>query len=172
MPFFAFTALMSLVMFHNAQVTVASPKQTTAQLGQLEVRASHIDGQVFIADSFTGPSRHIERIYVYVSIKNVGESPVCAELIPTIEEYKGLEFLRSDPIKSEYIGMPRVRNLAPGKKISGSYTFEPEPVKRKYILVIEQKSASQSCGDAEKDKKTLISAPRVVRIPLESIDKK
>jgi hypothetical protein len=169
---FVLTALMSLVMFHNAQVTVASPKQTTAQLGQLEVRASHIEGQVIIADTFTGPSRYIERIYVYVSIKNVGESPVCAELIPTIEEYKGLEFWRADPIKSEYIVMPRVRNLAPGKKISGSYAFEPEPAKREYVLVIEQKSASQSCGDTENDQKTLISASRVVRIPLESIDKK
>ena len=62
MPFIVLNALMSLVMFHSAQVKVASPKQTPAHLGQLEVRTTYIEGQMIIADSFTGPSKHIERI--------------------------------------------------------------------------------------------------------------
>ncbi len=172
MPFFVLAALMSLVTFHSAQVKVASPKQTTAQMGQLEIRATHIKHRMAIADSFTGPSQYPEWIEVYVSVKNVGKSPVCTKLIPTIEEYKGLELWRTDPVKPEYLRLPKVRNLAPGKMISGSYTFEPEPVKRKYILVIEQKSLSQSCEETEKVQTTVISTPRVVRIPLDSIDQK
>jgi len=171
MPFFVLAALMSLVTFHNVQVKVPSSKQTTAQLGHLELRVTHINGQVIIADNFTGPSKHTERIDIYMSIKNVGDSPVCAELLPAIEEYKGLEFWRTDPVKPENIRIPKVRNLAPGKTISGSYTFEPEPVKRRYILVIGQKHPNQICGETQKDQ-TTVSTPRVVRIPLDSIDQK
>jgi hypothetical protein len=83
-----------------------------------------------------------------------------------------LEFWRTDPVKPENIRIPKVRNLAPGKTISGSYTFEPEPVKRRYILVIEQKHTNQSCGETQKDQTTVTSTPRVVRIPLDSIDQK
>jgi hypothetical protein len=88
MPFFVLAALMSLVTFHNAQVKVANPKQTTAQLGHLELRVTHIKGQEIIADNFTGPSKHAERVDIYISIKNVGDFPACAELLPAIEEYK------------------------------------------------------------------------------------
>jgi hypothetical protein len=163
---------MSFLWFHGAHVKVATPKQTAVQLGQLEIIATHIEYKAIIEDNFAGPSRSFERIRVFVSIKNVGESPVCAKLIPTIEEYKGPELWRTDPIKPEYALVPGLRNLAAGKKVSGSYTFEPEPVKRKYVLVIEQKSASQSCGDVQKDKQTLVSTPRLVRIPLESLGQK
>jgi hypothetical protein len=165
-------ALMSPLWFHSAQVRVATPKQPAVQLGQLQIIATRTEQQMIIADNFTGPSKYFERIHVYVSIKNVGDFPVCAKLIPMIEEYKGSELWRTDPIKPEYALVPGVRSLAPGKTISGSYTFEPEPVKRKYFLVIEQESTSQSCGDMQKDRKTLVSTPRVVRIPLESIDQK
>src|SRR5947209_7033208 len=126
MPPLVFAALTSMLWFHCAQVKVATPKQMTFQLGQLEIIATHIEHKLIIADNFTGPSRQFERIDVYVSIKNVGDSPVCAKLIPTIEEYKGLELWRTDPVKPTYSLAPRVRDLAPGMAISGSYTFEPE----------------------------------------------
>jgi hypothetical protein len=163
-------ALMSLGRFQAVAVSPSVPGQPTAQVGQLEIKATRIEGQMIISDSFAGPSKYTDRIEIHASIQNVGNSAVCTELIPTIEEYKGLEFWRVDPVKREYSRIPRVRNLAPGKTIKGSYAFEPDPVKRKYVLVIEQKGSSQSCGETQKDHTTVISTPRVVRIPLESAD--
>jgi hypothetical protein len=165
-------ALISLGRFQAAAVSASVPGQPTAQLGELEIKATRVEGQMIISDSFTGPSRHTDRITINVRIKNVGNSIVCAELNPSIEEYKGLELWRVDPVKKEYIRVPQVRNLAPGKTISGSYVFEPEPVKRKYILVVEQKSRNQNCRERQKDQATAVSTPLVVRIPLESIEHK
>jgi hypothetical protein len=165
-------ALMSLGRFQAAKVNAPVPGQPTAQLGQLEIKATRIERQMIISESFTGPSRYSDRIKIHVRIKNVRNSAVCAELSPTIEEYKGLELWRTDPIRREYIRVPQVRNLPPGKTISGSYAFESEPVKRKYILVVEQKSRNQNCGETKKDQATVVSTPLVVRIPLESIEHK
>jgi len=159
------TALMSFLWFHGTRVTVASPKQTAVQLGQLEIIATDIQHIAFIGDSFPGPSKYSESIRVFVRIKNVGDSPVCAKLIPTIEEYKGSELWRTDPVKPEYALVPEVRNLSPGKAISGSYMFELEPAKRKYILVIEQKSAGQSCGDMQKDQKRWFQHLKLLEFP-------
>jgi hypothetical protein len=165
-------ALMPLGRFQAATVSASVPGQPTAQLRQLEIRATRIKAQMIISDSFTGPSKYTDRIKVHVSIKNVGNSAACAELLPTIEEYKGSELWRVDPVKQEYSRMPRVRNLAPGETITGSYAFEPEPVNRKYVLVVEQKGSSQSCGETQKDHATVISTLRIVRLPLESIGNK
>jgi hypothetical protein len=165
-------ALTSLGWFQAAAVSPSVAGLPTAQLGQLEIKATRIEGQMIISDNFTGPSKYTDRITIHVRIKNVGNSAVCAELNPAIEEYKGLELWRTDPIKREYIRIPRIRNLPPGKTITGSYVFEPEPAKRKYILVVEQKSRSQNCGETQKDQATAVSTPLVVRIPLESIEHK
>ena len=144
------TALMSFLWFHGTRVTVASPKQTAVQLGQLEIIATDIQHIAFIGDSFPGPSKYSESIRVFVRIKNVGDSPVCAKLIPTIEEYKGSELWRTDPVKPEYALVPEVRNLSPGKAISGSYMFELEPAKRNTSWSSNKRARAKAAGICKK----------------------
>jgi hypothetical protein len=65
-----------------------------------------------------------------------------------------------------------VEHLAPGEKATGSYTFTITPVitssqpKRKYVLVLEEMSKSQGCGEQRKDKNTFVHGDTFIRFPL------
>lgn len=141
----------------------------TKRLGNLELSVSKVEHSILIADSFTGPTHYTSIAQVYLRIRNVGEFPICAELIPTVEEYKDSELWNTEPIKTGLPGNPKVRNLKPGEESKGRYDFELSPVRRAYVLVLQLRDKSQGCEKDRKSKRFLVSGERTARLSLASI---
>jgi hypothetical protein len=149
----------------------ASPKAVsvpTQSLGKLEITVSKLEQGTMIADRFDGgpavSSYPVGRIYLH--FKNVGDFPVCASLVPSVEEYKGSEWMYTQPIKIGFAYNPKIENLMPGAEKWGYYDFGPSPQKRGYVLVLQQFAQSQKCGETRKNKNAITSDAPSVRFSL------
>ncbi len=135
-------------------------------LGNLKISVVKTDPTVLIADSFIGPSTYLRLGQIYVSIQNVGDFPVCATLVPSVEEYKGAEWQYTQPIKTGFAYNPTIEKLRPGAQTSGYYDFRPSPQKRDYVLVLDQAGQTQKCGARSEDKNAAALDARTVRLSL------
>lgn len=136
------------------------------RLGRLQISVTKFEQFILVGDSFTGPT-HYDRIgHVYLRIRNVGDFPICAELVPTVEEYKNSELWNIKPVKTGFRDDPKVRQLEPGGESTGSYSFQLSPAQRTYVLVLEQREKSQGCGEQRRDRKTFVTGTRALRLAL------
>jgi hypothetical protein len=138
------------------------------RLGQLEISVTKTRWWVLIGDSFSDPSTYEHLARVSLKITNVGNFLVCAKIHSSLEEYNDSELLDTDSAKSGQASAPIVEHLAPGEKATGSYTFiiNPSQAKRRYVLVLEELSKSQGCGEQRKDKNTFVHGDTFIRFPL------
>jgi hypothetical protein len=100
-------------------------------LGQLEISVSKVAQFSMVADACDGRITSSDRIgRVYVHFKNVGEFPVCASLVPFVEEYKGAEWQYMQRIKTGFAYNPKIEKLGPTAETSECFDFRPSPPKR------------------------------------------
>jgi hypothetical protein len=152
---------------------VREPPAASALLGNLKIKISKVDRSVQIGDSFSGSSSDQQFGKVHVKIRNVGDFPACAALVPSIEEYKGSELQYTQDLKTDLHYNPKIKNLAPGAEASGYYDFTPSPQKRDYVLVLGERDATQRCNTLKNAKSSdtgfeTVSGSRIVRLPLKN----
>ena len=147
------------------------PPAASALLGNLKIEISKVDRSVVVGDSFSGPSSYQQFGKVHVKIRNVGDFPACAVLVPSIEEYKGSELQYTQELKTDLPYNPKIKNLAPGTEASGYYDFTPSPQKRDYVLVLGERDARQHCKTLKNVQSRhagsdSVSGTQTVRLPL------
>ncbi len=135
-------------------------------LGKLKISVVKTDQTVLIADSFIGPSTYLRLGQIYMSIQDIGDFPVCAMFVPSVEEYKGAEWQYTQPIKTGFAYNPKIEKLRPGAVTSGYYDFRPSPQKRDYVLVLQQVGHTQKCGAQGQDNNAAAAEVRTVRLSL------
>jgi hypothetical protein len=149
--------------------TVAAPSE---KLGQLEITVSKVERFSMIADRFDGvPSSYDYVGRIYLLFKNVGDFPVCALLVPSVEEYEGAKWQYTQPIKTGFAYNPQIENLKAGAETSGYYDFRPSPQKRDYVLVLRQAAQTQKCGKKRETRNTRTSDAPTVRFSPSGIAK-
>jgi len=137
------------------------------KLGELEITVSKVEQFSMTGDRFDGgpiSSSLVGRIYL--RFKNVGDYPVCASLVPSVEAYKGAEWQYTQPIKTGFAYNPKIEKLTPGAETSGYYDFQPSPQKRDYVLVLRQNTQTQKCGKTSENKNATTSNAPSVRFSL------
>jgi len=159
MPVFAAALIFNGLIGASPQTVLATPRK----LGQLEVTVSKVEQYLMVADTFDGRTTSSHRVgLIYLRFKNVGDSPRCATLVPSVEEYKGAEWQYTQPIKTGFAYNPTIEKLRPGAETTGYYDFRPSPHKRDYVLVLQQLVQTQTCGNtSEKKNATTSDAPSV-----------
>jgi hypothetical protein len=154
--------ILFIALAHMLSGRVSASPQTfpvaPQKLGQLEVTVSKIEQFSMTGDRFDGgpiTSSLVGRIYL--PFKNVGDSPVCASLLPSVEEYKGAEWQYTQTIKTGFAYNPKIEELRPGKETSGYYDFRPSPQSRDYVLDLQQIARTQDCGKRSESKNAATS---------------
>ena len=161
--------LLSLLISRQDSVFSQTVSAQAERLGNLEVGISKIEQFTLIEDNFHGPSHYRDLVYVHVRFKNAGNFRICAQLTPSVEEYKDSELWNTEPIKTGFPENPKIHDLKPGDESTGQYEFQLSPARRTYVLVLEQPSRSQGCGAQRKVKKAFVSGERIVRLPLTTV---
>jgi hypothetical protein len=148
----------------------ASPQTssvTPEKLGQLEITVSKVEQFSMVGDRFDGgPVSYSLAGRVYLRLKNIGDFPVCASLVPSVEEYKGAQWQYTQTIKTGFAYNPKIEKLRPGAETMGYYDFRPSPQKRDYVLVLQQLAAMQDCGETSESKNAPTSDAPSVRFSL------
>jgi hypothetical protein len=155
-----------LAAFRAGEVSSPIAEPPSEWLGNLKIRVVKTEQTVLIADSFIGPSTYLQVGQIYVRIQNSGDFPVCASLVPTVEEYKGAEWTYTQPIQTGFAYNPKIEKLRPGAQASGRYDFRPSPQKRDYVLVLQQAGQTQKCGARGADNNAAALDARTVRLSL------
>src|ERR1700735_814967 len=114
----------------------------SASLGNLKIEISKIEKTTMVGDALKGLSTYGE---IHVKIKNIGEFPVCAKIVASVEQYKSSELQYTQLLNVGLPYNPEIQNLPPGTEVSGYYDFKPSAQKRNYVLVLEQRGATQRC---------------------------
>jgi hypothetical protein len=165
------SAIVFLSLLIPGQDTVSSQAVSaqTERLGNLEVGISKVEQLTFIGDNFYGPTHYTNLVYVHVRFKNVGNFRICAQLTPSVEEYKDSELWNTERIKTGFPYNPKIHDLKPGDESTGLYEFQLSPARRTYVLVLEQPNRSQGCGAQRKVRETFVSGERIVRLSLTTV---
>ncbi len=161
--------LVAIALILNGLVSAASQTvaATPEKLGQLEITVSKVEQFSLTADRFDGGPISSDRVgRIYLRFKNVGNSPVCAWLVPSVEEYKGAEWQYTQTIKTGFAYNPKIEKLRPGTETSGYYDFRPSPQKRNYALVLQQTDETQNCEERNRSKGATMSDVSTVRFSL------
>lgn len=146
-----------------AQSLSAMPQK----LGQLEITVSKVEQFSMIADTFDGRTTSSQRLgRIYLRVRNVGDFPVCASLVPSVEEYKGAEWQYTQTIKTGFAYNPKIEKLMPGAETTGYFHFEPSPQKRDYVLVLQQHARTQKCDKTGDSGNATTSEAPTARFPL------
>jgi hypothetical protein len=144
----------------------------TGKLGPLQVTVTNVHHWMLIGDKFPGPSTHKYLTQVEVTVTNGANFPVCTNIHPLLEEYRGLE-LSQDAVQIVSTADPglRVKNLMPGKKAFGNYMFElnDSGPKMRYVLVLELSNERLGCGQQRNEKKTILIGDSTVRLDLPDV---
>jgi hypothetical protein len=163
MPVVASAVILNGLVSASPQTVLA----TREKLGQLEITVSRVEQFSMTADRFDGRPNSTDRIgRIYLHFKNVGDFPVCASLVPSVEEFKGAEWQYTQPIKTGFAYNPKIEKLRPGVETSGYYDFRPSPQKRDYVLVLQLLAQTQKCGDVSESNKATTSDSPTVRFSL------
>src|SRR5271156_1172078 len=163
MPLVSSALILSGLVGASPQSVPATPQK----LGQLEITVSKVEQFSMTGDRFDGgpiSSSLVGRIYL--RFKNVGDYPVCASLVPSVEAYKGAEWQYTQPIKTGFAYNPKIEKLTPGAETSGYYDFQPSPQKRDYVLVLRQTTQTQKSGKTSENKNATTSNAPSVRFSL------
>jgi hypothetical protein len=139
----------------------------TEKLGELEITVSKVEQFSLTGDRFDGgpiSSSPVSRISL--RFKDVGDFPVCASLVPSVEEYKGAEWQYTQTIKTGFAYNPKIEKLRPRAETTGRYDFRPSPQKRVYVLVLQQAARTQDCQKRSESKNATTSDAPSVRFSL------
>jgi hypothetical protein len=153
-------ALVSDGFLHATPQTGSVP---TKVLGPLEITVSKVEQYTAAGDRFDGgPISYYQFGYIYLHFKNVGDSRACVSLVPSVEEYKGSELQYTQQLQTGFGYNPKIQDLQPGRETSGYYEFHPSPQRRAYVLVLQQRSRTQTCGQRNQSRNVKMSdAPSV-----------
>jgi hypothetical protein len=160
--------LIIVLLVLSAPVQSRPPQKVpiaTASLGNLRIEILKVEQTTLVVDSFNGPSSSQVRGRVYLRIRNIGDSRVCSDLLPSMEEYKGSELQYAQELKTGLKYNPRTKSVPPGTESSGYLDFKPSPQLRDYILVLQERNGGQRCGKATKADDAVADGP-VARLPL------
>lgn len=133
----------------SAQAVSVTPEKR----GQLEITVSRVEqfsmtGDRFEADPISSPLVG----HVYLRFKNLGDFPVRAALVASVDEYKGAEWQSTQPIKTGFAYSTKIEKLRPRAETAGQYDFRPSPQQRVYVLVLQQLAPSQECGKSSESR--------------------
>jgi hypothetical protein len=162
-----FVVALALVSYGFVEATPQIGSAPTKVLGQLEITVSKVEQYTAAGDRFDGgPISYHQFGYIYLHVKNVGEFPVCVSLVPSVEEYKGSELQYTQQLKTGFGYNPKIQDLQPGQEVSGSYEFNPSPQKRAYVLVLQQRGRTQTCGKRNESRNVKMSDAPSLRFAL------
>jgi hypothetical protein len=163
MPVFAAALILNGLVSAPPQSASATPKK----LGQLEITLSKVEQYSMVADTFNRRTTSSHRVgLIDLRFKNLGDIPICATLVPSVEEYKGTEWQYTQPIKTGFAYNPKIEKLRPGAETTGYYDFRPSPQQRDYVLVLQQLVQTQKCGNRSEHKNATTSDAPSVRFSL------
>jgi hypothetical protein len=72
--------------------------------------------------------------------------------MPFVEEYKGSELQYRQPLKTGFTYNPKIDSPKPGAETTGYYDFRPSPLKRTYVLILQQRAETQKCGETSESR--------------------